>query len=95
MEIALFFCSLLLAIGHVVVAYRTSCRERRKLWVYKIDIEAKCLDKEVVVDAGFKVGSDTSVPRATGFSLQECGVSKDSSASGCRFIQQNLQLGDC
>ncbi|CAN1259392.1 hypothetical protein LINPERPRIM_LOCUS10141 [Linum perenne] len=40
MEIALFICSLLLAIGHVVVAYRTSCRERRKLLVYKIDIEA-------------------------------------------------------
>ncbi|KAJ8764048.1 hypothetical protein K2173_004939 [Erythroxylum novogranatense] len=39
-EIALFVCSLVLAIGHVVVAYRTSCRERRKLLVYKIDIEA-------------------------------------------------------
>ncbi|KAJ4720058.1 Alpha/beta hydrolase related protein [Melia azedarach] len=40
MEIALFICSLVLAIAHVVVAYRTSCRERRKLLVYKIDIEA-------------------------------------------------------
>ncbi|KAG8380824.1 hypothetical protein BUALT_Bualt06G0056600 [Buddleja alternifolia] len=40
MEIALFICSWVLAIGHVVVAYRTSCRERRKLLVYKIDIEA-------------------------------------------------------
>ncbi|KAF7147944.1 hypothetical protein RHSIM_Rhsim03G0143200 [Rhododendron simsii] len=40
MEVALFVCSLALAIGHVVVAYRTSCRERRKLLVYKIDIEA-------------------------------------------------------
>ncbi|KAF7830953.1 alpha/beta hydrolase-like protein [Senna tora] len=39
-EIALFVCSSALAIGHVVVAYRTSCRERRKLLVYKIDIEA-------------------------------------------------------
>lgn len=40
MEVALFVCSLALAIGHIVVAYRTSCRERRKLLVYKIDIEA-------------------------------------------------------
>ncbi|GFY83500.1 alpha/beta hydrolase related protein [Actinidia rufa] len=40
MEVALFLCSLGLGIGHVVVAYRTSCRERRKLMVYKIDIEA-------------------------------------------------------
>lgn len=48
MEIALFICSLLLAIGHVVVAYRTSCRERRKLWVYKIDIEAVSACKNVV-----------------------------------------------
>ncbi|KAL0299288.1 UNVERIFIED_CONTAM: hypothetical protein Sradi_6588600 [Sesamum radiatum] len=40
MEAALFVSSLGLAIGHVVVAYRTSCRERRKLLVYKIDIEA-------------------------------------------------------
>ncbi|XP_019439390.1 PREDICTED: uncharacterized protein LOC109345067 [Lupinus angustifolius] len=39
-EIALFVCSCGLAVGHVVVAYRTSCRERRKLLVYKIDIEA-------------------------------------------------------
>ncbi|KAL3837747.1 hypothetical protein ACJIZ3_022338 [Penstemon smallii] len=39
-EMALFLSSLGLAIGHVVVAYRTSCRERRKLLVYKIDIEA-------------------------------------------------------
>lgn len=36
----LFVCSCALAVGHVVVAYRTSCRERRKLLVYKIDIEA-------------------------------------------------------
>lgn len=40
MEVALFVCSLALAIGHIVVAYRTSCKERRKLLVYKIDIEA-------------------------------------------------------
>ncbi|CAI9772236.1 unnamed protein product [Fraxinus pennsylvanica] len=39
-EVALFVCSFGLAIGHVVVAYRKSCRERRKLLVYKIDIEA-------------------------------------------------------
>ncbi|KAK6122047.1 hypothetical protein DH2020_044218 [Rehmannia glutinosa] len=40
MEAAMFVSSLVLAIGHVVVAYRTSCRERRKLLVYKIDVEA-------------------------------------------------------
>ncbi|XP_024020507.1 uncharacterized protein LOC112091345 isoform X2 [Morus notabilis] len=40
-EIALFLCSLVLAVAHIVVAYRTSCRERRKLLVYKIDIEAE------------------------------------------------------
>ncbi|CAI9762227.1 unnamed protein product [Fraxinus pennsylvanica] len=39
-EVTLFACSFGLAIGHVIVAYRTSCRERRKLLVYKIDIEA-------------------------------------------------------
>ncbi|KAK8672308.1 hypothetical protein V6N13_110681 [Hibiscus sabdariffa] len=40
MEAALFICSLALAIAHIIVAYRTSCRERRKLLVYRIDIEA-------------------------------------------------------
>ncbi|KAI9102138.1 hypothetical protein K1719_023648 [Acacia pycnantha] len=40
LEIALFVCSYALAAGHIVAAYRTSCRERRKLLVYKIDIEA-------------------------------------------------------
>ncbi|CAH2064020.1 unnamed protein product [Thlaspi arvense] len=39
-EVALFVCSSVLAIGHIVVAYRTSCRERRKLLVFKIDIES-------------------------------------------------------
>ncbi|XP_022887218.1 uncharacterized protein LOC111403083 isoform X2 [Olea europaea var. sylvestris] len=39
-EVTLFACSFGLAIGHVIVAYRTSCRERRKLLIYKIDIEA-------------------------------------------------------
>lgn len=42
-EVALFLCSSVLAIGHIVVAYRTSCRERRKLLVFKIDIEAVSL----------------------------------------------------
>ncbi|XP_048495590.1 uncharacterized protein LOC104903445 isoform X2 [Beta vulgaris subsp. vulgaris] len=41
-EVALFLCSYILAVGHVFVAYRTSCRERKKLLVYKIDIEAAC-----------------------------------------------------
>ncbi|KAF3433455.1 hypothetical protein FNV43_RR24557 [Rhamnella rubrinervis] len=45
MEIALFICSLVLAVGHIVVAYRTSCRERRKLLVFKIDIEAVSASK--------------------------------------------------
>ncbi|KAG0497065.1 hypothetical protein HPP92_001756 [Vanilla planifolia] len=36
----LLLSSLALAVGHVVAAYRTSCRERRRLLVYKIDIEA-------------------------------------------------------
>lgn len=40
MEVALFISSMALAIAHIVVAYRTSCRERRKLLVYKIDIES-------------------------------------------------------
>ncbi|GMI72597.1 hypothetical protein like AT2G40095 [Hibiscus trionum] len=39
-EAALFISSWTLAIAHIIVAYRTSCRERRKLLVYKIDIEA-------------------------------------------------------
>lgn len=39
-EVALFICSYVLAVGHVFVAYRTSCRERKKLLVYRIDIEA-------------------------------------------------------
>ncbi|GMH04204.1 hypothetical protein Nepgr_006043 [Nepenthes gracilis] len=39
-EVVLFVCSCALAIGHVMVAYRTCCRERKRLLVYKIDIEA-------------------------------------------------------
>ena len=32
--------SLSLAAAHLAVAYRTSCRERRRLLVYRIDVEA-------------------------------------------------------
>lgn len=46
-QIALFVWSCALAVGHVIVAYRTSCRERRKLLVYKIDIEAISACKNV------------------------------------------------
>ncbi|KAG2328875.1 hypothetical protein Bca52824_000055 [Brassica carinata] len=46
-EVALFVCSSVLAIGHIVVAYRTSCRERRKLLVFKIDIESVSACKNV------------------------------------------------
>ncbi|WOK91970.1 hypothetical protein Cni_G00661 [Canna indica] len=37
---ATFLASLAMAIAHVMVAYRISCRERRKLLVYRIDVEA-------------------------------------------------------
>lgn len=47
-EAALFVCSWVLAIGHIVVAYRTSCRERRKLLVFKIDIESVCFFKLLI-----------------------------------------------
>ncbi|KAG7574310.1 hypothetical protein ISN44_As09g025050 [Arabidopsis suecica] len=46
-EVALFLCSSVLAIGHIIVAYRTSCRERKKLLVFKIDIEAVSACKNV------------------------------------------------
>ncbi|KAL1207949.1 hypothetical protein V5N11_034242 [Cardamine amara subsp. amara] len=46
-EVALFVCSWVLAIGHIIVAYRTSCRERRKLLVFKIDIESVSACKNV------------------------------------------------
>ncbi|KAK4791983.1 hypothetical protein SAY86_022418 [Trapa natans] len=36
----LFISSFLLAVAHIIVAYKISCRERRKLLVYKIDIES-------------------------------------------------------
>ncbi|XP_038976152.1 uncharacterized protein LOC120107071 [Phoenix dactylifera] len=36
----LFLSSAALAMAHILVAYRTVCRERRKLLVYRIDVEA-------------------------------------------------------
>ncbi|KAG6466188.1 hypothetical protein ZIOFF_076011 [Zingiber officinale] len=40
---ALFLASVAMAVAHIVVAYRTSCRERRKMLVYRIDVEAVTL----------------------------------------------------
>lgn len=39
----LFLSSVALAMAHIVVAYRTVCRERRKSLVYRIDVEAVSL----------------------------------------------------
>ncbi|GJM91322.1 hypothetical protein PR202_ga07684 [Eleusine coracana subsp. coracana] len=37
---AMIGLSLTLAVAHLAVAYRTSCRERRRQLVYRIDVEA-------------------------------------------------------
>ncbi|XP_066388864.1 uncharacterized protein [Miscanthus floridulus] len=37
---AMFLLSLALAVAHLAMAYRASCRERRRLLVYRIDVEA-------------------------------------------------------
>lgn len=39
----LFLSSVVFALGHVVVAYRTSCRARRKLMFHRVDPEAVSL----------------------------------------------------
>jgi len=40
----LFLSSVVFALGHVVVAYRTSCRARRKLLFHRVDPEAVNLE---------------------------------------------------
>ncbi|CAN6321678.1 unnamed protein product [Urochloa humidicola] len=37
---AMFLMSLALAVAHLAMAYRASCRERRRLLIYRIDVEA-------------------------------------------------------
>ncbi|KAJ1382894.1 hypothetical protein SESBI_43879 [Sesbania bispinosa] len=58
-EIALFVCSYALAVGHIVVAYRTSCRERRKLLVYKIDMKLSRLAKMGIPFPDFQLTAST------------------------------------
>ncbi|RDX90599.1 yugF, partial [Mucuna pruriens] len=43
----LFLSSVVFALGHTVVAYRTSCRARRKLLFHRVDPEAALLCKNV------------------------------------------------
>ncbi|CAN4086761.1 unnamed protein product [Withania somnifera] len=50
----LFLSSIIFAVGHIVVAYRTSCRARRKLLFHRIDPEA-VLPCKVVFSAYNKV----------------------------------------
>ncbi|XP_055825467.1 uncharacterized protein LOC129894008 [Solanum dulcamara] len=50
----LFLSSIVFAVGHIVVAYRTSCRARRKLLFHRIDPEA-VLPCKVVFSAYNKV----------------------------------------
>jgi len=41
----LFLSSVVFALGHTVVAYRTSCRARRKLMFHRVDPEAVSLQR--------------------------------------------------
>jgi hypothetical protein len=41
----LFLSSLVFALGHVIVAYRTSCQARRKLLIHRFDPESVCLTR--------------------------------------------------
>lgn len=43
----LFLLSMVLALGHIVVAYRTSCRARRKLLFHRVDTESVLACKTV------------------------------------------------
>eukprot|EP01018_Ginkgo_biloba_P016281 Gb_19642 [translate_table: standard] len=43
----MFLSSMVLALGHIVVAYRTSCRARRKLLIHRVDPEAVLACKAV------------------------------------------------
>ena len=45
----LFLSSLVFALGHTVVAYRTSCRARRKLLIHRADPEAVCFVLQLYV----------------------------------------------
>ncbi|XP_077227286.1 uncharacterized protein LOC143860494 [Tasmannia lanceolata] len=51
----LFLSSLVFALGHIVVAYRTSCRARRKLLFHRVDPEAVLVCKNVFSGAYHKV----------------------------------------
>eukprot|EP00268_Persea_americana_P039340 TRINITY_DN38943_c0_g1_i2.p1 TRINITY_DN38943_c0_g1~~TRINITY_DN38943_c0_g1_i2.p1 ORF type:complete len:656 (+),score=103.05 TRINITY_DN38943_c0_g1_i2:343-2310(+) len=58
----LFLSSLVFALGHVVVAYRTSCRARRKLLFHRVDPEAvSCI---VLACKNVFSGSFQKVPRS-------------------------------
>lgn len=45
---ALFLCSVVMTVAHVMVAYRTSCRERRKLNVLSASCVGFCGEKKIV-----------------------------------------------
>ncbi|KAF9606829.1 hypothetical protein IFM89_029286 [Coptis chinensis] len=65
----LFLSSLVFALGHIVIAYRTSCRARRKLMFHRVDPEA--VRASVVLHSiTFYLKSDTSTPDLT-FQRQE------------------------
>ncbi|XP_019458496.1 PREDICTED: uncharacterized protein LOC109358620 isoform X1 [Lupinus angustifolius] len=51
----LFLSSVAFALGHIVVAYRTSCRARRKLMFHRVDPEAQALSCKSVFSSYQKV----------------------------------------
>jgi pimeloyl-ACP methyl ester carboxylesterase len=64
----LFLSSMVFALGHIVVAYRTSCRARRKLLFHRVDTEAAITCKTIF--CGFQ-----KVPRSsiTSSKVPKCG----------------------
>ncbi|KAK8584762.1 hypothetical protein V6N13_138711 [Hibiscus sabdariffa] len=58
----LFLSSVVFALGHTVVAYRTSCRARRKLLLHRVDPEAK-VPRSPTPSAGKTPKSDSETRR--------------------------------
>ncbi|XP_058074602.1 uncharacterized protein LOC131223271 [Magnolia sinica] len=77
----LFLSSLVFALGHVVVAYRTSCRARRKLLFHRVDPEAVLACKNVF-SGGYQKVPRSPTPCSGRTSKSDSEMKRKAPASG-------------
>jgi hypothetical protein len=89
---AMLLLSLALAAAHLAAAYRTSCRERRRMLVYRIDVEGAVSVPSQILTNSLHPRYLPSDPNCTRFSAHEIFTSEQRKYHANNFLLFLLEI---